>query len=53
MDKENVNITEKTIGDTIYIVYSESSANARETVISKIERMILREYEEAKFRKAS
>lgn len=39
MDQNN--ITKKYIGDTLYIIESETSASATETAVDKIKRLIL------------
>ena len=53
MDKENVNITEKTIGDTIYIVESVYSGKGRETAYDKVKKLILNELKTMPLNKAS
>lgn len=39
MDHDNV--TRKYIGDTLYIIESETSASATETAVDKVKRLIL------------
>ena len=41
MDEKTISITEKLIGDTLYIVESEVSSTAKETAYDKLKRMIL------------
>ena len=41
MDEKTISITEKVIGDTLYIVESEVSSAAKETAYDKLKRMIL------------
>lgn len=41
MDEKTISVTEKVIGDTLYIVESAVSSNAKETAYDKLKRMIL------------
>jgi len=41
MDDKTISVTEKVIGDTLYIVESTVSSTAKETAYNKLERMIL------------
>ena len=41
MDDKTISITEKIIGDTLYIVESAVSNDAKETAYDKLKRMIL------------
>ena len=41
MDEKTISITEKAIGDTLYIVESAVSSTAKETAYDKLKRMIL------------
>ena len=41
MDEKTICITEKVIGDTLYIIESAVSSNAKETAYDKLKRMIL------------
>ncbi len=41
MDDKTISITEKIIGDTLYIVESAVSSSAKETAYDKLKRMIL------------
>ena len=41
MDKKTISVTEKAIGDTLYIVESTVSSTAKETAYDKLKRMIL------------
>jgi hypothetical protein len=45
MDEKTVNITEKVIGDTLYIIESALSSTAKETAYDKLKRMILNDTE--------
>ena len=41
MDEKTISITEKIIGDTLYIIESAISSAAKETAYDKLKRMIL------------
>lgn len=41
MDEKTISITEKVIGDTLYIVESAVDSNAKETAYDKLKRIIL------------
>ena len=41
MEEKTISITEKEIGDTLYIVESAVSSTAKETAYDKLKRMIL------------
>ena len=41
MDVKTVSVTEKVIGDTLYIIESAVSSAAKETAYDKLKRMIL------------
>ncbi|WP_082736161.1 transposon-encoded TnpW family protein [Syntrophomonas wolfei] len=41
MDEKTISITEKAIGDTLYIIESAVSSAAKETAYDKLKRMIL------------
>lgn len=41
MDEKIISITEKQIGDTLYIIESAVSSAAKETAYDKLKRMIL------------
>ena len=41
MDDKTISVTEKVIGDTLYIVESEVSSAAKETAYDKLIRMML------------
>ena len=41
MDEKTVSITQKIIGDTLYIIESAISSAAKETAYDKLKRMIL------------
>jgi len=53
MDETTVSVTEKVIGDTLYIIESAVSNTAIETAYEKLERLILGESEPAKLKLAS
>lgn len=53
MDEKTICITEKVIGDTLYIIESAVSDTAKETAYDKLKRMILGELERQKIRLAS
>jgi len=41
MDEKTISITEKIIGDTLYIIESAVSSTAKETAYDKLKRMML------------
>ena len=41
MDEKTISVTEKVIGDTLYIIESAVSSTAKETAYDKLKRMIL------------
>jgi hypothetical protein len=45
MDVKTVSVTEKVIGDTLYIIESAVSNTAKETAYDKLKRMILNDTE--------
>ena len=53
MEEKPVSVTEKVIGDTLYIIESAVSDTAKETAYDKLKRMILGELERQKIRLAS
>ena len=53
MDVKTVSVTEKVIGDTLYIIESAVSSTAKETAYDKLKRMILGELERQKIKLAS
>ena len=53
MEEKTVSVTEKVIGDTLYIIESAVSDTAKETAYDKLKRMILGELERQKIRLAS
>ena len=53
MDVKTVSVTEKVIGDTLYIIESAVSSTAKETAYDKLKRMILGEVESQKIKLAS
>ena len=53
MDNKPVSVTEKVIGDTLYIIESAVSSTAKETAYDKLKRMILGELERQKIKLAS
>lgn len=53
MEEKTVSVTEKVIGDTLYIIESAVSSTAKETAYDKLKRMILGELERQKIRLAS
>ena len=53
MDNKPVSVTEKVIGDTLYIIESAVSDTAKETAYDKLKRMILGELERQKIGLAS
>jgi hypothetical protein len=48
MDEKTVCVTEKVIGDTLYIIESAVSNAAKETAYDKLKRLILNESESQK-----
>lgn len=48
MEEKTVSVTEKVIGDTLYIIESAVSSTAKETAYDKLKRMILGELERQK-----
>ncbi len=53
MDNTPVRVTEKVIGDTLYIIESVVSDTAKETAYDKLKHMILNEVESQKIKLAS
>lgn len=53
MEEKTVSVTEKVIGDTLYIIESAVSSTAKETAYDKLKRMILGELERQKIKLAS
>ena len=53
MEEKPVSVTEKVIGDTLYIIESAVSDTAKETAYDKLKRMILGELERQKIKLAS
>ena len=53
MDEKTISVTEKVIGDTLYIIESAVSSTAKETAYDKLKRMIMNETESLKVKKAS
>ena len=53
MDNKPVSVTEKVIGDTLYIIESAVSNTAKETAYDKLKRLILGEAESQKIKLAS
>lgn len=53
MENKPVSVTEKVIGDTLYIIESVVSDTAKETAYDKLKRMILCEVESQKIKLAS
>jgi ABC-type sulfate transport system substrate-binding protein len=53
MDVKTVSVTEKVIGDTLYIIESAVSNTAKETAYDKLERMILNDTASLEISKAS
>jgi len=41
MDEKTVGVTEKVIGDTLYVIESVVSSSAKETAYEKLKRLIL------------
>ena len=53
MEEKPVSVTEKVVGDTLYIIESAVSDTAKETAYDKLKRMILGELERQKIKLAS
>lgn len=53
MEEKTVSVTEKVIGDTLYIIESAVSITAKETAYDKLKRMILGELERQKIKLVS
>jgi len=53
MEEKTESVTEKVIGDTLYIIESTVSDTAKETAYDKLKRMILNELERQKIKLAS
>ena len=53
MEEKPVSVTEKVIGDTLYIIESVVSDTAKETAYDKLKRLILGELERQKIKLAS
>jgi len=53
MDGKTIGITEKVIGDTLYIIESAVSSTAKETAYDKLKRMILNNTASLETKKAS
>ena len=53
MDEKTICITEKAIGDTLYIIESAVSITAKETAYDKLKRMILNDTVSLEIKKAS
>jgi len=53
VDEKTVSITEKVIGDTLYIIESAVSSTAKETAYDKLKRMILNDTLSLEIKKAS
>ena len=53
LENKHVSVTEKVIGDTLYIIESVVSDTAKETAYDKLKRMILGEVESQKIKLAS
>ena len=53
MEEKTVSVTEKVIGDTLYIIESAVSNTAKETAYDKLNRLILGEAESQKIKLAS
>lgn len=53
MNAKTISVTEKVIGDTLYIIESAVSSTAKETAYDKLKRMILGEVESQKIKLAS
>jgi len=53
MDDKTVCVTEKVIGDTLYVIESVVSSSAKETAYEKLKRLILNESESQRIKLAS
>ena len=53
MDEKTICITEKVIGDTLYIIEAAVSSAAKETAYDKLKRMILNDTVSLETKKAS
>lgn len=53
MDEKTICVTEKVIGDTLYIIESTISSTAKETAYDKLKRMILNAPANLEIKKAS
>ena len=53
MDEQTIGITEKVIGDTLYIIESAVSSSAKESAYDKLKRMILNNTASLETKKAS
>ena len=53
MEEKIIHTTEKQIGDTIYIVESAFSSNAKETAYDKLKRLILNDTNSVQIKKVS
>ena len=53
MNIKPVSVTEKLVGDTLYIIESTVSETAKETAYDKLKRMILNELERQKIKLVS
>ena len=53
MDEKTISVTEKVIGDTLYIIESAVSSTAKETAYDKLKRMILNGTAKLELNKAS
>ena len=53
MDEKTISVTEKAIGDTLYIIESAVSSTAKETAYDKLKRMILNGTAKLELNKAS
>ena len=50
MDEKTICITEKVIGDTLYIIESAVNSTAKETAYDKLKRMILNDIKSLEIR---
>ena len=50
MDEQTIGITEKVIGDTLYIIESAVSSSAKESAYDKLKRMILNDIKSLEIR---
>ena len=53
MGEKTISVTEKVIGDTLYIIESAVSSTAKETAYDKLKRMILNDTAKLELNKAS